>query len=43
VLRVLVEIDPLRKTLQPVEVGMSFGWSSIALARAYPNIRVEGI
>jgi 2-polyprenyl-3-methyl-5-hydroxy-6-metoxy-1,4-benzoquinol methylase len=34
----LQSADPARVA----DIGMGFGWSSIALARAYPNIQVDG-
>lgn len=45
--RVFAEVDPLRTVLtrpgaRIADVGMGGGWSSIALAQAYPGLVVEG-
>ena len=44
---VFAEVDHLHRVLSApgariADVGMGAGWSSIALAQAYPNLRVEG-
>ncbi len=45
--RVFAEVDHLHRVLSApdariADVGMGAGWSSIALAQGYPNLRVEG-
>ncbi|MFD4960380.1 class I SAM-dependent methyltransferase [Microbacterium sp. NPDC058389] len=45
--RVFAEVDPLRTVLtrpgaRIADVGMGGGWSSIALAQAYPGLTVDG-
>lgn len=45
--RVFPEVDHLHRVLSTpdariADVGMGAGWSSIALAQGYPNLRVEG-